>query len=159
MRCIRAILGSLFALTVGLSVVSAQKPPPSKPPALPPINPAIAKLDQTATLDSPGTALASGDKSDLLVAACEDHTLRYWLKDGAAPLRIADTAAHVLKGHDAPVTAVVAAGGTAASASVDGKILLWSLPGDKIVHTLKAARRRPRPGADAGRQDAGQRRR
>jgi WD40 repeat protein len=138
MRRIRAIPGSLLALLIGLSAASAQKQPPPKTPALPAINPAIAKLDQTAALDSPGTALAARANSDLLLVACEDHTLRYWLKDGSAPLRIADTTAHVLKGHDAPVTAVAAAGGTVASASVDGKILLWSLPGDKIAHTLKA---------------------
>jgi WD40 repeat protein len=138
MRCLRALLGSLLAFTVGLSALFAQKQPPPKAPVLPAINPAIAKLDQTAALDSPGTALAARESSDLLVAACEDHTLRYWLKDGAAPLKIADTAAHVLKGHDAPVLAVAVAGSTVASASADGKVLIWTLPGDKIARTLKS---------------------
>lgn len=136
---IREILFVLFVLSIGVSATSAQKAPPPKAPAFPPINPAIAKLDASAgTLGGPGTALACRANSDLLVAACEDHTLRYWLKEGAAPLRIADATAHILKGHEAPVTAVAVGGGTVASASVDGKILLWTLPSDKIAHTLKA---------------------
>jgi WD40 repeat protein len=136
---IRGTLGALLALIVGLSTVSAQKAPPPKPPTSPPINPAIAKLDQTAeALDGPGTALAVRPTSDLLVIASEDHNLRYWLKDGANPLRVADAKPHVLKGHDAPITAVAVAGSSLASASVDGKIVLWTVPGDKAAHTFKA---------------------
>lgn len=139
MQRIRGLLGALLALIVGLSAASAQKAPPPKTPALPPINPAIAKLDQTAeALDGPGTALAVRSTSDLLLVACEDHSLRYWPKDGANPLRVADTKPHVLKGHDAPVTAVAVAGGSLASASVDGKVVLWTVPGDKAARTLKA---------------------
>jgi WD40 repeat protein len=137
MRLLRGIVGGLSILAAGLTSVLAQKPP--QPAALPPINPAIAKLDQTsANLDAPGTALAAREAGDLLLAAGEGHTLSYWLKDGANPLRVADVPGHVLKGHTAPVTAVVAAGPTVASAAVDGQVLLWSLPGDKITHRLKA---------------------
>jgi WD40 repeat protein len=141
MRCTHLVLASILVESVWLSAAAAQKPKPQpKAPTGPPmINPAVARLEQTATsLDAPGVALAVNDSRGLLLVGCEDHTVRLWMKDGANALRIQDVAPHVLRGHAAPVTAVAAADSTVASASVDGKILLWAIPGDKVQHTLTA---------------------
>lgn len=122
-----------------LSAAGAQQPPP-KGPMLPAINPALARPDQTATtkLDGPGLGVTWSEEVGLLLAACEGQSLHYWHKDVAMGIRVGDNTVHVLKGHAAPVTAVVAAGTTFASAGADGKVLVWRLPDDRILHTLNA---------------------
>ena len=122
-----------------LSGLGAQQPAP-KALAFPPINPAQARADQTATgkLDGPGLGVAWSEDVGLLIAACEGESLHYWRKDVAMGVRVGDNTVHVLKGHSGAVTAVVAAGETFASAGADGKVLVWSLPADKVLHTLNA---------------------
>jgi WD40 repeat protein len=110
-----------------------------QPLKLPAINPAAARLDQTlAGLDGPGFALAGSDEAGLLVAVCEKGTLRYWQKDVMLGVRVSDKTPHVIQAHQGPATSAAAAGGTIATAGADGKLLLWSLPADKVIHTLQA---------------------
>ena len=143
-----------------LTSVSGQ-PQPAKPPALPPINPALAHLDQTVGgLDGPGLAVAVKESGDLLAAAGERGTIQFWGKDVSMGIRAADGTPNVLQGHDGPVTALAWNGGPVlASAGADRKIVLWDVAGEKALHTLTSAGGGPGPGDVARRQDAGQRRR
>jgi WD40 repeat protein len=129
---------SAAALALGLGSFSAVLA--RQPPAAPTINPASARLDQTlGGLDGPGVAVAYGAESGLLVAACENGSLHYWGKDVALGVRGGDRTPRALKGHKGPLTAVVGAAGTSASAGVDGKVIVWELPDEKVSHTLAAA--------------------
>jgi hypothetical protein len=127
------------AVVLFLTSVSAQ-PQPAKPPALPPVNPGAARLDQTiGGLDGPGLALAVKDSGDLIVAAGEHGTLQLWGKDVCMGIRAADGTANVLPGHDGPATALGWNGGPVlASAGVDKKVLLWDVASGKVLHTLTA---------------------
>jgi WD40 repeat protein len=120
---------------------SAQAP---KPPAFPPINPNIAKLEQTsAVLGSPVVGVASLEGKGLIVAACEAREVHCWEKSGTDGIRVADakgqgSAGQVFKGHDAPITAMAGAGAAAVTASGDGVVIVWDLPAGKPRHTLKS---------------------
>jgi WD40 repeat protein len=129
---------AIVASLAGCAALFAQQPPP--PPNPTAINPAQARADQAAgtRLDGPGFAVAYSDDAGLLIAACEGGSLHYWDKDVAMGVRGADGSPHVVKAHEGPALAVVAAKGLIASAGTDGKILLWDLPSEKIVHTLDA---------------------
>src|SRR5206468_2628129 len=75
LRCL--VVAKLLAL-VCLTASFAQQP---AKPALPPINPAQARADQTlGGLDGPGFAIAYNEEAGILVAACERSTLQYWNK-------------------------------------------------------------------------------
>jgi WD40 repeat protein len=112
----------------------------SKPRTYPPINPAQARSDGSGGgLDGPGFGIAWNEDLGLLVAACEKEALCYWNSDVALGVRHSDHSASVVKGgHHGPVTAVVAAGDTFASGGFDGKVVIWSLPAEKVLHTLTA---------------------
>jgi WD40 repeat protein len=136
MRSLRLIPGLVLVAVVCRSALEAQAP---KPPALPPINPAVAKLDQASSpLDSPVVGVAYLDPPGLLVAACEGQALDTWPRAGAEGVRIADVKAKMQQAHDAPLTAIAAAGPTLATAAADGKILVWAPTADKVLRTLKA---------------------
>jgi WD40 repeat protein len=136
MRPLRLALGLVLVAVVCWSGVEAQAP---KQPAFPPINPAIAKLDQTSSpLDSPVVGVAYLDPAGLLVAACEGQALDSWPRAGVEGVRVAEVKAKVQKAHDGPLTALAAAGPTLATASADGKVLVWAPAIDKVLHTLKA---------------------
>jgi WD40 repeat protein len=113
-------------------------PSSGQQPALPPIAPATARLDQTLSgLDGPGFAIAHRDDGDSLFAACELNTIRYWSKDVWTGVRTGAKTPHLLKGHDGPVIALARGGGAAlASAGADGKVLLWNLAEGKIQQTI-----------------------
>ncbi|HKI33514.1 MAG TPA: WD40 repeat domain-containing protein [Gemmataceae bacterium] len=130
-----AVSAALF-----LTSVSAQ-PQPAKPPALPPINPAVARLDQTiGGLDGPGFSVAVKDSGDLLAAGGEQGHIQLWGKDVSMGIRAADGTPNVLLGHDGPVTALAWNGGAVlASAGVDKKVILWEVAGEKVLHSLPAA--------------------
>jgi WD40 repeat protein len=126
-------------LAVALSVLSAAaQPPMPKAPVYPPINPAVARPDGSAGgLDGPGFGVAWSEDLGLLVVACENQAICYWHKDVALGVRTSQMSANVVKGgHHGPVTAVAAAGDAFASGGFDGKIVLWSLPAEKMLHTL-----------------------
>jgi WD40 repeat protein len=132
----------LAALPAGLLLAAASaQPQPAKPPALPPINPAQARLDQTVGgLDGPGLALAVRESGDLIAAGCERGGILLWGKDVAMGIRAADGTPNVLAGHDGPVTALAWNGGPVlASAGVDKKVVLWDVAGGKVLHALAAA--------------------
>jgi len=120
--------------------MSAQ-PPPAKPPALPAINPGVARLDQTiGGLDGPGLAIAVRGSGSVLAAAGEHGSIQLWGKDVSMGIRAADGTSNVLQGHDGPVTALGWNGGPVlASAGVDKKIILWDVAGEKPLQTLTAA--------------------
>jgi hypothetical protein len=128
-----------FALLLA-SVLPAAAQQPAKPPPLPPINPAAARLDQTlAGLDGPGFALAHGDEAGILAAACERGTIHYWTKGETLGIKSGDATPNVLKGHTGPVTALAwGAGPLLASGGADKQIILWSMPDGKPLHTLKS---------------------
>ena len=134
----RALLSAALGATLaGGTVLFAQQPPPPNPTA---INPAQARPDLSAAtkLDGPAFATAYSEDAGLLIAVCESGSLHYWEKDVALGVRGADDSPHVLKAHHGPATAVVAAKGLVASGGADGKILLWDLSAEKIIHTLDA---------------------
>ncbi len=135
MRSLRIALGLVLVAAACWPAVEAQAP---KPPTLPPINPAVAKLEQTSSpLDSPVVGVVSLDPPGLLVAACEGRDLDSWPRAGAEGVRVADVKAKVQKAHDGPITAIAAAGPTLATASADGKVLVWAPTADRVLHTLK----------------------
>ena len=132
MSATRTAATALLAGGVWLSASLAQ-------PAAPPINPAAARLDQTVNgLDGPGFAVAYREEGGLLVVGCEGGTLHYCCKDVVMGVRAGDGAPHAISAHNGPVLSVVACGNLFASAGVDGKVRLWSLPDEKLVRTFDA---------------------
>jgi WD40 repeat protein len=127
----------LTALTVGAALFAQ---PPAAVPNPTAINPAQARPDPAAApkVDGPAFAIAYSEDAGLLVAVCESGSLHYWQKDVTSGVRGADTSAHVVKAHKGPATTVVAAKGLIATSGADGKILLWDLRSETVVHTLDA---------------------
>jgi WD40 repeat protein len=111
---------------------------PPKPAALPAINPAQARLDQTlGGLASPASALAYSEQAGILVAGSEQGTLHYWQKGVTLGIRSGDRTPHVLPAHKGPVTALAGCSlPIVASAGVDQSIIIWSLPVGQMLHTL-----------------------
>jgi WD40 repeat protein len=114
--------------------------PPAKPSAAPAIAPNLARLDQTlGGLDGPGFAMAYGEGSGILLAACEHGAIHGWNKEVTFGVRAGDGTPNVLRGHQGPVTALAWNGGSIlASAGADQKILLWNMPDGEIAHSLAA---------------------
>jgi WD40 repeat protein len=130
---LRAVGLALALPAAGLCVLRGQAPAP------PAINPAAARLDQTVGgLEGPGRALAFDEAGGLLIAGTEAGALHYWYKDVALGVRSGERSPHTVKAHKGPVLAVAAGGGTIASAGADRKVLLWSLPAEKVLHTFSA---------------------
>jgi WD40 repeat protein len=125
----------LFGIT-GLGMLAAQQPQPGKPPPLPPINPAIAKLDVTLVpLDGPGFAVAASN--DNVAAACEGGTIYLWNKKELEAAKKGPVKGQVLKAHTGPVVALAWNGGPIlASAGADKKLILWKMPEGKPQQTL-----------------------
>ncbi len=117
--------------------------PPGKdkqPPALPPVNPATAKLEATFS-DLPGPAfdLAAGGANDnqLVAVACEQDVIAVFRKDALRDAKAAKP--QLWKGHHGPVVALAYNGGPVlASAGADKKIIFWKAPEGKILHTVPA---------------------
>lgn len=128
----------MVGLLLAVAAVTGQQA--SKPPALPPINPAQARLDQTAGgLDGSAFAVAYNESAGILAAACEGGSIQYWNKGVMMGVRVGDATPNVLRGHQGPVTAVAwTSGALLASAGADQKILLWKVPDSKVVQTLNA---------------------
>ncbi|MBM4071889.1 MAG: WD40 repeat domain-containing protein [Planctomycetes bacterium] len=119
------LLATMVVAGFGLSVNGQQ---PVKGPVFPPINPAVARLDQTiGGLDGPGFAIAYGEDMDLLVAACDTGTIQGWKKDVLLGIRNGTGSANKLRGHEGPVLSLAWNGGKVlASVGADKKILFWS---------------------------------
>ena len=136
MRIHRLTWSILIVALLALSAAGQQPVP--KPPTYPAINPALARPDGSAGgLDGPGFGVAWNEDLGLLVASCENQAICYWRKDVALGVRTSDTSASVVTGgHQGPVTALVAVGEAFASGGYDGKVVIWSLPAEKILYTL-----------------------
>jgi WD40 repeat protein len=124
----------------GLLVLAALVLPPAaaQPPALPPINPAAARLDATAEgLDGPGFAVAADERTGTVAAACDGGTIRYWHKDVVTGVRAGGRTPNVLRGHQGAVLALVWHGEAClASAGADGKVILWDLAAARPKYTF-----------------------
>jgi WD40 repeat protein len=127
----RPLHGSVAVFLMGFCVVTALAQPPA-------IQPDQARPAQVLTgLDGPGFALAYGENEGILVAACQNRTLHYWMKPEIIGVRSGEVTPHVLGGHEGPVVALAWSGGPVlASAGVDRKILLRSVPDGNVRHTL-----------------------
>jgi WD40 repeat protein len=132
---VRAWLGTAI-LFIASSPGSAQDKP--KPPPLPPINPAVARLDQTITgLDGPGFSLAYNGARDVLVAGCERGTLQIWHKDVLLGFRTGSGTGNRLQAHQGPVVRL-AWGETPVlvSAGADKKVLFWDMVDGKSIASV-----------------------
>jgi WD40 repeat protein len=107
-------------------------------PAQPPIEPSLARLDQTIQgLDGPGTALAYNEAFGFLAAGCERGTIQLWNKDVLLGVRKGDHPTNVLRGHKGAVLCLATCQGPVlASAGIDRTILIWSLLEGKVLHTI-----------------------
>jgi len=124
-------------LSLSGSLALGQQPPI---PPLPAVNPALARLEQTAgELEAPGVAMAYCAERRLLIAAGEHHKLSFWRQDVTLGVRASLSAAEQIGEQPSPITALVAGTGLVVSGGADGKILLWDLPEGKLLHTLAAA--------------------
>jgi WD40 repeat protein len=132
----RLLLTLALAGTVVL-VVGAQQP---AKPDLPPINVNNARL-VAASAEQPGplTGVVFHDDKGLLVAGCEDGTLRLWKAAPDKEPLDKDARGEAIKAHERVVTAVAIGGTTLVTGSTDGQVRLWNLPPDKPTQTIKAA--------------------
>jgi WD40 repeat protein len=131
------LLGPLILL-IALWPALAQQPVP--PPALPAINPANARLDQTlGKLDGPANVLAVDDTSGLLAVGGDRGVIALWHRDVMLGVRAGDGPAQTLEAHTGPITGLAwCVPGMLASAGADGKIHLWQMPEGKRKETLQA---------------------
>ncbi|HYT89937.1 MAG TPA: WD40 repeat domain-containing protein [Gemmataceae bacterium] len=131
----------LLVAAVGLLAcgpLSTGQQPPKAPP-FPPVAPALARLDHTMSgLDGPGFAIAAGEESGVVAAACEGGTVQLWHKDALLGIRSGNGTAQVLRGLEGPVTGLAWNGGPVLAAAGGSRILLWALPEGNILHTLTA---------------------
>jgi WD40 repeat protein len=132
---LRRLLPPLLLGLLGSLAVSQQP----KPPAFPPINPAVARLGQTAKgLPGPALGVAFEDGKGILAVGCEDGALLLWAKEEGKELLSGGAKGQTIKAHAKAVTGLAAGGGVLATGSTDGKVLVWSLPGDKPKHAIAA---------------------
>lgn len=131
------LLAAVVLSGIGVGAPGQQ---PAKGPVFPPINPALARLDQTiGGLDGPGYAIAYGEDMDLLVAACEGGAIQGWKKDVLLGIRNGTGSTNTLRGHQGPVISLAWNGGkTLASAGADRKILLWSALEGVVSQTINS---------------------
>jgi WD40 repeat protein len=135
----KRLVPSLLLAAFTLAPALAQ--PPAKAPPLPPIAPALARLDHTmGGLDGPGFAIAGGRGSGMIAAACERGTVQLWHRDALLGIRSGTGTAQQLRGHDGAVIGLAWHGGPVLASAGAGKILLWSLPEGKLLHTLPVER-------------------
>ncbi|MCS7046020.1 MAG: WD40 repeat domain-containing protein, partial [Gemmataceae bacterium] len=119
------LLASVLCVRLAAGQAPAGK---GTPPALPPVNPAGAKLELTlAELSGPGFAITANN--DLIVAGSESGDLALWKRDALDPTRKDPPKPQLLKGHQGPVLAMAWNGGPIlATAGADQKLNFWSMP-------------------------------
>ncbi|MFL5339973.1 MAG: WD40 repeat domain-containing protein [Gemmataceae bacterium] len=112
---------------------------PSKAPALPLINPAQARLDQTlGGLDGPCYALAAAEGAGFLIAGGENGTLIAWPRSAWMGVRVGGQAPDVSAAHDGLITALAWTGNSPlVSAGADRKVRLWAMPSRDPKQTLE----------------------
>ena len=106
----------------------------AKPPTFPPVNPAVAKLDQAFEgLPGPAFDLAVGGEPELALIATETGGVASFTKESLPALKGAKPL--ILTGHQGPVVAVAYTKGPfAASAGADRKVQFWKVPEGKAAH-------------------------
>lgn len=134
----RFLLGSALFLLVATATLAQQ--PPAKPPDLPAINPAQARLEQTITgLDGPGFAIAASQATDTVAVGCDRGTIQAWKKDVLLGIRAGSGTGNILRGHQGAVIALAWRGGPIlASAGYDRKLIFWNMADGKAAHTVTA---------------------
>jgi WD40 repeat protein len=138
-RLLRPLAAAALSLTIAAAPAGLAQQP-VKGPALPPINPGVARLDQTVEgLGGPGLALAADDRAGMVAAACEDGTVQFWHRDVLLGVRRGSSTCNVLPGHRGPIVSLAWNGGPVlASAGVDRRILLRSAADGRVLHALPA---------------------
>src|SRR5437870_1034694 len=136
-------LSMIFVGAIGALLISVQPQQaapkkdkePMKGPMFPPVNPALARLDLTATgLDGPGFSIAYCN--NMVVASCEKGTIQAFKKDTLPAFKAGTGKPDVLKGHDGPVRGVAwTSGPILASAGADKKVNFWKMPEGKVVQS------------------------
>lgn len=138
----RFLILGLFAFPA-VSMLAQQPGKDQKPPALPPVNPAAARLELTISdLAGPAFDLAAGGENDkeLVAVACEQDAIDVFRKDALHGVK--DAKPQAWKGHQGPVVAVAYHGGPVlASAGADKKVIFWKAPEGKMLHTIAAPAR------------------
>ncbi len=125
---------ALLSLSLLLTIAVAQPP---QPPALPPINPALARLDVTLNgIDGPGTAVAYSEQTGILAASCETGSVRFWTKESAFGVRGGEPTPLVLEAHKGQVSAMAWEQSTLVTAGADRKLVIWQMPDCKALQTL-----------------------
>ena len=137
----RALMQGVFTAGLAFFLVAtfpAGAQEKGKPPSLPPINPAVARLSQTITgLDGAGFAIAYSEGLDLLFAACEAGTIQGWKKDVLMGIRSGSGSANRLRGHQGPILRLAWNGGSIlASLGSDHKVLIWSVKEGTVLKSF-----------------------
>lgn len=128
----RALVGILF-LTFTLPLFGQPKPP-----TFPPLNIAVAKQAQSATLETNASEAAFDDDKGFLAVAGEDRVVRVWKRVEGKDLLAPDAKPIALKGPASAITALAVSQGLCACASSDRKVHLWKLPDEKPSAVLTA---------------------
>src|SRR5438552_1056473 len=97
-------IAAILMLAVAVRPLPAQAP---ASPALPAINPAQARLDQTlGGMDGPCYALAAAGGAEFLIVGGENGTLIAWPRSAWMGVRIGGQAPDVSPAHDGPILAL-----------------------------------------------------
>jgi WD40 repeat protein len=139
------------AILAGAGLLAAQQPDKDKdkdkkPPPLPPINPAVAKLELTlSNLAGPAFDLVAGGENDneLIAVACEQDIIEVFRKDALKDAKDPKAGKpEVWKGHQGAVVALAYNGGPVlVSAGADRKIIFWKAPEGKMLQAVPATTR------------------
>ena len=121
----RIVAAALAVIAVGSTLAQAPKAP-----ALPAINPAQARLDQTlGGLDGPCYALAATESGEFLIAGGEKGTLMAWPRSAWMGVRVGEHAPDATPAHYGAITALAwNQNSPLVSAGADRKIRLWAMP-------------------------------
>lgn len=120
----------LLLLALCAAVAFAQP----KNPEWVPLNVNDAKAAYLAKeLPSPVVGVVWLEGKGLLAAACDDGSLHSWKREESKDWLAKAT---TIKAHAKAITAIASAGDFVATASTDGKVHLWALPGDKPAKTF-----------------------
>jgi len=127
----------LCLVLAGLIVLAANARQAKQPITYPALDVGKAKLIATSPdLGSPLLCVAINEDKGVLVAGCEDGTLRRWkVVEDKDPID-KDSKGETLKAHESAVTSVASGGAVLLTGSTDGKVFVWNLPGDKPAHSI-----------------------
>src|SRR4051794_6866448 len=132
-----AAMRPLLAVALAALIATAASARQDKQPTLPALNVGNAKLVATSPdLGSPLLCVAVSEDKGVLIAGCEDGTLRRWKVEQDKDPIDKESKGETIKAHGCPVTCCAAGGGVLLTGSTDGKVLTWNLPADKAAHTI-----------------------